>query len=287
MNRLLVATDLSARSDRAVQRAALLARRFACDWTLLHVVDDDGPRALIERRLSDARELLENRVEGLALIAGRRPQVLVLVGDIEQTVSETAVGSGCQLLVLGMHRKSLLREIFTGTSTERIIRSSRLPVLRVGATPETDYQRLLLATDLSRCSALAVQTCRELGLLEGSEVNVVHVFDAFVKGEQLFAGSDGETLARGTQAAEAEIEARLQRFLREQRLELPAAQVRIEEGFSVVVLKRLAEELAPDLLVIGTHERSGLKKMMLGSVAETLLSELQRDILCVPMPLAR
>ena len=276
MNKLLVATDLSPRSDKAVQRAALLARRFGCEWTLVHVIDDDSPQRLIERRLSDARELLEDRVEGLALVAGQRPRVMVEVGSVESTINEIALGTGAELLVLGMHRKNLLREIFVGTSAERIIRSSRLPVLRVAGSGEDDY--------LSADSAHAIQTSRALGLLDGCELHVAHVFEAFAKGEILMSAAEATVVAAATREARGQVEAELSSFLAEQQLDLPASQVHLEEGFSVVQLKRCMEKLDPDLVVIGTHGRSGLKKLMLGSVAETLLGEVARDILCVPMP---
>ncbi|CAD5108709.1 universal stress protein [Zestomonas carbonaria] len=284
MNRLLVATDLSSRSDRAVQRAALLAKRFGCEWTLVHVIDDDTPRRLIERQKIDAQELLEDRVEGLALIAGQRPRVMVEVGPVEQTINEIAVGTGSELLVLGTHRKSLLREIFIGTSAERIIRSSRLPVLRVASGGEDEYRKVLLAADMSANSAHAIQTSRALGLLGDSELHVVHVFEAFAKGEILMSAAEASIVATATREAKAQAEAELSQFLAQQQLDLPAGQVHVEEGFSVIELKRSIEELDPDLVVIGTHGRSGFKKLMLGSVAETLLGEVERDILCVPMP---
>ncbi|UVE18914.1 universal stress protein [Pseudomonas sp. LS44] len=284
MNTLMVATDLSSRSDRAVQRAALLAKRFACDWAVVHVIDEDKPQRLIERHLADAQELLESRVEGLALIAGRLPRVIVEVGPVEQTINEIATGMGCQLLILGMHRQNLLREFFVGTSAERIIRSSRLPVLRVGTIDPRDYRRVMLASDMSDCSAYAIQTTRELGLLDDSKLYAVHVFEAFAKGQMMFSGVEAEVVASSTRAAEAQAEADLNRFLKEQGLDLPAGQVQITEGFSVVELKGCIERIDPDLLVIGTHSRVGFKKLMLGSVAETLLGDVQCDVLCVPLP---
>ncbi|MCY1292603.1 Universal stress protein family protein [compost metagenome] len=284
MNRLLVATDLSSRSDRAVQRAALLAKRFGCEWTLVHVIDEDQPQRLIERNRFDAQELLESRVEGLALIAGSRPRVMVEVGAVEQTINEIAVGTGAELLVLGMPRKGLLREIFVGTSAERIIRSARLPVLRVASGGEDDYRSVLLAADMSANCANAIQTSRALGLLDGCTLHAVHVFEAFAKGEILMSAAEASIVSAATREARAQTEAELQVFLAEQKLELPAGQLHVEEGFSVVELKRAIEQLDPDLVVLGTHGRGGLKKMLLGSVAETLLGEVERDILCVPMP---
>lgn len=57
---------------------------------------------------------------------------------------------------------------------------------------------------------------------------------------------------------------------------------RIEEGGALEVLARVTDEGPADLLVIGTHGRTGLAKMLLGSVAEEALRSLNVDILAVP-----
>ncbi|MBM7060609.1 universal stress protein [Pseudomonas sp. UL073] len=284
MNRLLVATDLSARSDLAVQRAALLAKQFDCEWTLLHVIDDDAPQPLIERQLHDARALLEDRVEGLALIAGRRPRVMVECGAVEQTIDEVAAGTGCALLVLGMQRRSLLRDIFRGTTAERIIRRSRLPVLRVASAGEDQYRRVLFACDLSASSVHALQTARTLGLVGDGELHATYVFEAFAKGQMLMSPTEAAVVAHASREAREQAGEEFQRFLREQQLSVPPERTHLEEGFAVVELKRSIVAVDPDLVVIGTHGRTGFRKMMLGSVAESLLGEVGRDMLCVPLP---
>ena len=60
MKLILVATDFSARSDRAIRRAGLLAREQGARLMLLHVVDDDRPERLVAEEMATAQELLEN-----------------------------------------------------------------------------------------------------------------------------------------------------------------------------------------------------------------------------------
>ncbi|EEZ3329311.1 universal stress protein, partial [Escherichia coli] len=57
----MVATDLSGRSEKALHRAAALAKRYACPWTVLYVVDEDQPSALVEQEVTQVRMMLEAR----------------------------------------------------------------------------------------------------------------------------------------------------------------------------------------------------------------------------------
>jgi universal stress protein E len=57
---------------------------------------------------------------------------------------------------------------------------------------------------------------------------------------------------------------------------------RIEEGRAFEVISHAVEEMRPDLVVIGTHGRSGLLKLLLGSVTEEVLRSLNVDVLAVP-----
>lgn len=59
MKQILVATDFSTRSDRALRRAVLTARQVRAELTLVHVVDDDQPNYLIERQKTAAAEILQ------------------------------------------------------------------------------------------------------------------------------------------------------------------------------------------------------------------------------------
>ena len=76
------------------------------------------------------------------------------------------------LIVLGAHRKQLLRDIFVGTTIERVIRTSPYPVLMVNAEVEQDYRNVLAAVDMSEPSARAIRVGKDLGLFEGKRLTL-------------------------------------------------------------------------------------------------------------------
>jgi len=283
MNKILVATDLSNRSDYAIERAAVLARTFNSSWAIVHLVDEDTPKRLIDRNIEDAREILQERVASLSIISGSEPEIIIEVGPIESTTNKIAQRIGADLLILGIPRKGFLREMFVGTSAERIIRSTRMPVLQVVKGGDSEYNSLMLAADMSENSANAIKVCQNLGLFENRTVHVVYVFEDYAKGELLSAAEMGIATAIQHESREKAKE-ELKEFLLKNNLNLPDEQIHVREGFSVVTLCEAAQDINPDMVILGTHGRTGIKKLMLGSVAETMLVEIDRDMLCIPTP---
>ncbi|WP_263145164.1 universal stress protein [Pseudomonas sp. RIT-PI-AD] len=282
MNSLLVATDLSARSEHAILRAVRLVRDFGCDWTLLHVVDEDYPESVLEHQVAQITELLLARVDRLETLCGRRPRVLVCAGDAERCIGEMSLELGVDLVLLGRHRPSAAREAFVGTTGERVLRRARLPVLRVSGPAEEDYRGLLLALDLSPTSAAALRRSRDLGLLERYRSWVLYAFEPFAKGFMLYAGIDQAQMREHVAETERRAARALRTFLAEQEANFPEERLRVSEGAPLEVVRRTQAELRPQLLVIGTHGQLSLKKAMLGGLATALLKEGAGDILCVP-----
>jgi nucleotide-binding universal stress UspA family protein len=82
--------------------------------------------------------------------------------------------------------------------------------------------------------------------------------------------------------AAARASRQLSRFLKDADLGKLSCTSRVEDGPPVAVISKAAKDLGADFVVIGTHGRSGLTKLLLGSVADEVLREIDRDILAVP-----
>ena len=279
MIKLLVATDLSPRSAHAVERAArLIEKQGGGDWTLVHVVDDDAPQDFVAEHVQRVERLLDEQAQQLAAQTGSWPRVLVNSGEVEPIIFEACLGMGADLLVVGCHRKTPLRDFFLGTSVERLIRGSHLPVLRVAQPAAADYRHTLAALDLSPGAVQAMASAERLGLLDPQRCTVLHALEPFPRGMLTEAAIDHHLLE--SQAKEALLS--LLDNLNDAGLSLPEGCVRVREGEARQVVAQELQEVQADLLVIATHGRKGLPRLMLGSVAGALLAELPCDILCVP-----
>ena len=81
MRRILVATDLSSRADRAMRRAAIAAAAHGAELLILYAVDDDQPAAIVEATRREAAALLARAADGLPELRGLATRTLVEAGD--------------------------------------------------------------------------------------------------------------------------------------------------------------------------------------------------------------
>lgn len=282
MKKILIATDFSERSDRAVRRGVLLARRFAASIALVHVIDDDQPRRIRDVEREAAMALLSEQAESLRKIDDVACEYHTVLGDPFDGITRSAETLDPDLVLLGSHRRQMLKDVFVGTTAERTIRSTRRPVLTANGVPAGPYRHVLIAVDFSDCSRAAARAVTTLRLAEASAVSVIHVFDAPAAG--LMARGSVAVDRRRDYLADEEEQAtgELQAFLHGLDLGAVDQQVRFNETFAADMICSVAREIAADLVVVGTRGRTGTTKLLLGSVAEEVLRLADRDVLAVP-----
>jgi nucleotide-binding universal stress UspA family protein len=277
-SKILVATDLSARSDRAVERAFLLAKQIRASLTILHVVDTSLPSRIADRLHDDARAAIADHVAALADANSVPWDIIIVLGNDHKDIVEHAESLQADLIVLGIHRNES-RELFRGTTAERVVRTGRRPVLMVKTRPQGFYRRVVIGVDFSDCSRHAIQFATQL-IVDG-EFHLVHAFDVPFAG--FLSGDDTQREALNTHQKQ------LERLVAEEFSALQAALHATSAGLYEIVRRGAPEQvireqvsrLKPDLLVLGTHGRSGIAHAMLGSVAEEFLSNPPCDVLVV------
>jgi universal stress protein E len=279
MQHIVVATDFSTRSDRAVRRAGLLAQEQRARLTLLHVVDDDRPERLVSEEAITARQMLAETAG--SVLRDVQCEVEVARGDPFAGIAKTAEERAADLIVMGAHRKQILKDIFIGTSVERVMRMRIAPVLMVNAAPVAAYGRGLVATDLSEQSGIALQTALALGILPRTVV-AVHAFGVIGRSKLNFAGVSADNIAAHAAQSAAVARTELADFLAAFDDDPPRYALKVAEGRAADVIADVAVEINVDVVVIGTHGRTGIGKLLLGSVSEEVTWRLDRDILVVP-----
>jgi nucleotide-binding universal stress UspA family protein len=277
MKTLLMATDLTARSDRALQRAIALAEQHDAQLEIIHVVDDSPPQSIIARHEEMAKAALESQVRALSIATKTAITTRIVRGQDFLDILARAEELDADLIILGFHRHAT-RELFRGTTAERIIRLGYLPVLVVRQPVVGPYQRVLVGVDFSTHSRCALRCAAELA--PQAEFQLLHATHVPFKG---FIGR--ETARQIAQHEEEKFkrmaEEELQQLTVTLSKPLSRAQIVVKEGIIHGVLHQQVQEFNPDLIAIGTHGRSGIANAMLGSVAEDLLSAAPTDVLAV------
>lgn len=282
MKHIMIATDFSERSDRALRRATLLSKQFDARLSIVHVVDDDRPQRMLEKERDLASQLLDEIGASVRGHDGVPCETRVVLGAPFAGIVEAVEEGSPDLLVIGPHRRQELRDVFTGTTAERTIRSAACPVLMANAPPVGPYRRILLTTDFSDEARRAVDAFMALGMARGAEIHILHLFDARAL-RLAMAGSMPES-SRITYLEDARREARKELASFAQEADLTnARQVARESRISTALeILELAREASTDLIVVGTRGRSGLERFLLGSIAERVLRAADRDVLAVP-----
>jgi universal stress protein E len=278
-SRILVATDLSTRSDVAVERAAELAERFGAKLSILHVLEQDQSFRLYEGNTAFARAEIEKQAKGLA--ARLSVEALVETGDPFEQICRVASEGDYDLIVIGRHRKRLVRDLFVGTTAERVVWHGTHPVLLVKAESTAPYQRLAIAVDGSDTCAEALRVVKALDLIGGADVRAVHAIEPIAS--TMMAGHpDARAVCDQVDSEQVSATEDLVKFLEDRGHGELASTIHIDNGAPIPVLRSFIKDNGTDLLVMGTHGRTGFKRLVLGSVAEEALRALEVDILTVP-----
>lgn len=279
MKNIVMATDLSARSDRALERAVSLARDHGAELIVAHIVDEDLPARLADAQAQAARQSIQEHIDGLAAAEGQAITVEVLRGTAYASILDLSQNRQADLIVLGMHREDAFKDMFRGTTVERVIRAGNLPVLLVKERPSDPYGRILVGVDFSVYSRRAVEFA--IKLAPTGVFYLVHAYDVPFRGF-LYGRDTQESISKEHQAAfERMIDEEMAAFLTNLKPNAPKLERIMEEGTVREVLHRQIGSLHPDLMVIGTHGRTGLAHAVLGSVAEDLLTSPPCDVLAV------
>ena len=282
MKTIMVATDFSERSDRALRRATLLARQFGASIVLVHVVDDDQPQWIVESEQEAASRLLSETAATVAEIDGVRCETQLIVAAPFAGIELATRDRVPDLLVIGAHRRQVLRDIFIGTTAERIIRSVSCPVLMVNAPPVGPYRTVLLTTDLSDGSRSAMQRFVALGIRGPARTAVLHVFEAPGFGLAASPAMRKDDKDRYLAKERDEAALKLASILGDYDLESADQLVRQDASGAANEILAVAKDAEAELIVIGTKGKSGLTKLLIGSVAEEVLSKAKMDVLAVP-----
>lgn len=279
MKTILVASDLSARSDWAIERAAKLAAYHDGRLIVLHVVDEDLPARVADRMKEDAETSLQEVASRLEPAEFAKVEIKCGFGEHFAAILNAAEDASADLVVIGKHRKDTIRDLFVGSTGERVIRFGTRPVLVVKRRATHAYQRAMAAVDMSPASASALEFA--VRLAPAASLHVIHAMHAPFKGF-LHGGKSLEQMAkRQQQDLTNMVDTEFNKFM--SALSADAGRLRrsIKEGPPAVTILQAIDDERPDLLVLGTHGRAGVGRMFMGSVAETLVSAAPCDVLVV------
>lgn len=287
---ILASTDLDQGSDGIVASAARLAASSGAALHLVHSLDlpwEPSAEQIASRGFRSQQESARDRMNAQierAVPPGVRPASReVITYTAYRAILDRAEEVMADLIVVGPHRGGPAHAYFLGTTADRVIRTSAVPCLVVQEPLADDVRRIGVPVDLSDPSRGALEVALawavQMGSAEGGggspEVRVMYVGwpiemidDPDLEKKRIRPELEGliETARRSVEGSDAlTVE-----------LDVLCAHSPTEETVS------WAEREKVDLLVMGTHGRSGLKRALIGSMASGVARRTPRPVLLVP-----
>jgi universal stress protein E len=286
---VLVASDLSEDSDRALEAGYAISAASGAALHIFHCVPQpvfpfwEGvvPEKTQEQWIRSARLDLEWQVRRVLDREDMGSSVETVIGDTTAQLNEHASAIGADLIVLGPHRSRGPFDDLLGTTADRVIRTSSVPCLLANRRLDIPVRQVLFPTDFSRNARHALETgiewlcalLRETGQ-EGSCTAQLLYVSAFASPSTRPIAVEPR-LAEETSFARERIPADVPLRLTPRIISAPMP----DDG-----IRRVAENVSADLIVIGTHGYGMLGRALIGSVASTVIRTVPHSILLVPPP---
>lgn len=256
-----------------------MAAAGAREAHLLHVEPPDAPAAVREK----ARRALASATADFLQVAqqaggrGVRASSSLRAGAPYVEIIRCAREKGAGIVVLGRGGPAASRGGALGATAARVMRMSNVPTLLVGRRPRGPYRRPLIAVDIDPSARDLLELTRRM--VSGDEVplRIVHVYRVPFESYYLASRDRSATgYFRGARKAAAASMAAMLEAIGSRRYRLDPV---LRRGDARTAILREAARCHADLVVLGTHGRSGVAHMLLGSVAEWVIENTSRDVL--------
>jgi nucleotide-binding universal stress UspA family protein len=287
LKRIIVGHDLGVDGEVALRSAAALAHRCGAALRLVHVVEPLDAYQRISHPLTSPFT-----VEEIAQKTGAKLRALAGGPDLARLQAEYEVRRGkpfveliiaarawsADLIVVG--GSSRTEEPFLGSTSERILRKALVPVM-VAKKPLTfEAKTFLVPTDFSACAKKAAEGALMLAKSFSARVIFFHALDLAPSYSVAYAHELGVSVLIPPPAPE-EIEPEWEAFLSGLPLTNVDWEKSSEEGQAATAIVHQAEHVRADMIAIGTHGRSGLPHVLLGSVAEKVVRAASCPVLTI------
>jgi nucleotide-binding universal stress UspA family protein len=282
-NEILVPTDGSAAADAAAETALNLAQRFDASLHAINVVELGESPTDVESEVAEA--VTQRGTRTLATLGERADDAGVsattrvekTADPVHRTIADYATDHDVDLIVMGTHGRTGLNRLVLGSVTERMLRTSPVPVLTVHEDTALgpDLDRALVPTDGSDAATVAADHGIRIAETTGAAMHVIHVVDlTSVSGE---FGS-AEVLKALEDAGREAVDDIIGRA---EDAGLRSVEASVLSGTPARAIMEYADERDIDLIVLGTHGRTGLERYLLGSVSEKIVRVADVPVLTV------
>ncbi len=277
MKKILVPTDFSECAMRALKVAVSIAKENNAKLFLMHIVN------MPSHDTNSSVTSFESTTEGIFLLqlvkrkfieirkkkimGGLEFEEILEYNSVYESISKQAKENDIDLVVMGSHGTSGAQEFFVGSNTERVVRSSEIPILTIKKEfDEFQVKNIVFASNF----------LKESYSIFGKIVQFAKIFNARIHLVKIVTPGHFETTKRSLKLMDD--------FVKNTELEINHTinvynDTKIESG-----IHNFADEVDCDLIAMETHGRTGIKHMLWGSITEEVANHADIPVLSVRIP---
>ncbi len=275
-NQILVAVDGSEASLHALKEAFKLTENEITAVAVIPPYGGDLRLVGVRNIRQQIRAPLEQALEAageLADKAGVNLKAVLAEGEPHEEIVDLADEQGSDLIVVGIKGKEVVERVLLGSIAPRVIGYSQVDVLVVPERSAMNWSRMLIPFDGSKYSKATAAKAMELARVYGSELTVMTATDLPPATYGIAPGVADDLIIK------------LRGFLdkvvgQAAALGLKAEGV-VKNGEAAEAITELARDCQADLIVIGSHGRTGLRRLLMGSTTEKVIADAPCPVLVV------
>jgi nucleotide-binding universal stress UspA family protein len=281
---VVVGVDLTPAGIRAATTGWTIAQAGDVPCHMVHAMAEPPSLTRGAPEGTESVDVLERLMESLHVEISEQlretvpPEALaeleVHVGEPTWVLGRTIDETSAHLLVLGGKHHPAPVRWFGGSTAHNAVRSLEVPVL-VAAAPATAFKRILVALDLSEAAVPTLDAAMTFAELFDAEIRVLSVVEPLPSipdvDVQVDEGEHFRSIEREIRALLANVEQGL------------SVDTVVQSGSAARMIADQAASWNADLVVVGSHGKGVVDRVLLGSTTERLLNKLPCSILVIPV----
>jgi nucleotide-binding universal stress UspA family protein len=266
MKKILVPSDFSATSIQAFKFAANIARKSKGEIVLLHIVELPvllhGPVPINALEKSYLKQIKERATSSVAKMVekwakGIKVSFVLDHGEVNHMITRNIKKHKIDLIVMGTHGASGIREFFIGSNAEKIVRFSSVPVITVKKRFKNSIKNIVFATDLSVLPAKLTSRLVSIQKFFKADLQIVYINTPF------------------NFRPEEALRPRINEFMKSSGFAKAVTFTIYNDRDEVSGIRNFAKKSKADLVALPTASKRGLSHFLFGSVAEDVTNHIE------------
>jgi nucleotide-binding universal stress UspA family protein len=286
INRILCPIDFSDFSLDALRHGLALAQWYSAHLTLLHVYQVSQPLPVegvpvsvpvyIQADPNKVAEEVRRFCAPLVGPSGRTVEVIVRPGDAAREIRQEAERAPSDLLILGTHGRSGFERLFLGSVTEKVLRSTRVPVLTIPPPVREPgsplYKTILCPLEFSPASIRALEYALSLAKEADARLILLHAIED-VLGEAGAATLGHLTVSEYHRQLEQDAVTRLRAVVPDEARVWARPEERVVKGRAHQAILKVVADEGVDLVVMGVQGKGVVNRLVFGSTTHRVIRE--------------